>query len=237
MISLYEIYFHLAVKLAVGFISLFVITKLIGRRQIKKLTTFDFISAIVLSELVGNTLYEKEANSLRMIYTIAVWAAFIVVVDKVTIRWYKARKALDGLGQIIIKQSKIDMQVLKKNNLDLNELLSLLRQKDVFSLKEVEYAMLEPNGSISVLKKAQYSNVTLRDAEITPKKAPPPIVFILDGKIMENSLKEYNKNTAWLFNELNKQGYKTPEEVLYAEWTEGDTVFVVEQPGSNANNG
>lgn len=162
-----EIYAQIAIKLAIGFLLLFLVTKKIGGREIKNLNAFDFISAIVLSELVGNALYAEELHIGHMLFTIAIWVSLIISIDKITMKSNTIRDLVDGKPNILIKNGSIDKNQLKKNNMDLNELLSLLRQKDIFSVGDIEFAFLEPNGTISFVR-WQENEVALKERGNSP---------------------------------------------------------------------
>ncbi|PZE21581.1 DUF421 domain-containing protein [Paenibacillus xerothermodurans] len=210
-----ELFLHLSVKLVVGFIALFIMTKLIGAREVKQLTVFDFISAIVLSELVGNVLFVEQANAMHMIYAIAVWGSLIIIIDQITLKSSKARKLLDGEPDIIIEQAKINKSTLKKHNMDINELLSLLRQKDVFTVREVRLAFLEPNGSLSLIR---YNAEQLA------------VPVIIDGNIAETALNRIGKDQMWLDAEIKRQGYQHAGQILLAEYMEGEALHIQPQP-------
>ena len=217
-----ETFFHIFIKLLVGFVSLFVATKLIGGREVKQLTVFDFISAIVLSELVGNVLYADDSNAFHMIFAIVTWAILIISIDKITLKFKKSRPLLDGEPHLIIEQGIIDKSILKKHRIDLTELLSLLRQKDIFSIKEVAYAFIEPNGSISVLKQPQPESSQTGTPSL-------PVPLIMDGELSKQALKKINKEEQWLLKRLHAQGYERVEQIFYGEYNEGEKLHLQEQ--------
>jgi len=130
----------------------------------------------------------------------------------------KARVILDGEPTILIKKGQIDKKSLSKSKLNIDDLTMLLRQKDVFSIIEVDYAILEPNGTLSVLKKPPYQNPLKRDLKIdiiTPSYIPSEI--IVDGKVVESNLKELGLSNEWLEKQLLGAGVYSPQDVLYAE--------------------
>ncbi|WP_263862429.1 DUF421 domain-containing protein [Peribacillus tepidiphilus] len=120
---------------------------------------------------------------------------------------------------------------MKKNHLDINQLQHLLRSKDVFSIRECEYAILETDGTISVMKKQPYSNVTLEDLKISKKQQTLPVSLILDGMVIKDNLASIQKDESWLLNEIRQRGAKTVEEVLYAEWLEEEPLLVQKYEG------
>lgn len=145
---------QITIELFVGFFVLLIATKILGKTQISQLTPFDFISAIVIGELVGNTVYDPEVRVWSILYAVFVWVILIYAIEAITQKFRRTRKFFEGYPSIIIRNGHIDREQLKSNHLDINQLQQMLRQqKDIFSIREVEYMILEPNGNISVLKK------------------------------------------------------------------------------------
>lgn len=108
----------------------------------------------------------------------------------------------------------------------LNQLQSLLRQSETFSLREVAFCYLEANGSISVLKKSRYQKTTREDFHLSPHAVNVPTTVIRDGEVLTDELRELGKDEAWLQRELRAFGVTSYQEVLVAEWLEGDGLFV-----------
>ncbi len=142
----------------------------------------------------------------------------------ITQKFKKTRSLLEGKPSIVIRNGIIDFQELKKNRLDINQLQNLLRKKDVFSVREVAYAILESDGSVSVMKKSLYDSK--QDINVIAKPVFLPTTVISDGEILYDNLEQAGYNEEWLFNELNKLGIANIKQVFYAEWLEGDSLFV-----------
>lgn len=220
----YELIF---IKLIAGFIGLWAMTRLLGKKEISALTPFDFISAVILGDLVGNTIYEKEHSVLMLIFTLAVWTLLSVAFEKITLRLPGLRKPLEGEPEILIRDGKIDLVKLRKNNLDFDQLRMMLRAKDTFSVSEVAYAIYETNGSLSLLKKAQYEPATREDLLVPVPEATLPLSIIEDGIVQRQTLGRLGHDEAWLAGELRKQGYSGPQSVAYAEITEEGELAVI----------
>ncbi|MDQ0215637.1 uncharacterized membrane protein YcaP (DUF421 family) [Oikeobacillus pervagus] len=218
----------IAADLAVGYVALFALTKFLGKTQIAQLSPFDFVSAVTLGELVGNSIYDKEISTIKMLFAVIIWGALIFITEIATQKSRKFRHFSEGKPAIIINKGKIDYQELKKNRLDMNQMQHLLRSKDVFSVRECEYALLETDGTLSVLKKPLYDEVTKQDLNLihTPNEGVLPLTVILDKEIIYDNLKIIDKDESWLRSEMEKAGIKHSEEVLYAEWTEGQNLFI-----------
>ncbi|WP_216830428.1 DUF421 domain-containing protein [Alkalihalobacterium elongatum] len=219
-------FLYLTTELITGFFALLVITKVLGKTQITQLTPFDFISALVLGELVGNAIYDKEIGLQYVLYAVFIWGTLIYSVEWITQKYKSSRSILEGKPAIVISEGKIDYHQLKKNHLDINQLQHLLREKDVFSIREVEYGILEANGSVSILKKSIYDQPIRKDLNLKPEKVSLPITLILDGEILLDNLRESGYNLAWLKQQLFTHGITDEKDVFYAEWLEGDSLYI-----------
>jgi len=222
-------YLQITLEIVIGFIALFVLTRLLGKRQLNQITPFDFISALILGELVGNAVYDREIHVFFILYTIFLWGVLIISFEFLANNFFKLRKLLEGSPSVVIRQGKIDQQELKKNKMNITELQSLLRQKDVFSLREVEYAILEPNGSISVLKKPQNAAIIKQDLNLPGEEVYLPIDLIIDGKILQDNLKKAGLDQSWLKEQLAAKGIMEVKEVLHADWIAGKGLYVMEK--------
>jgi len=219
-------YIQNGIELLIGFIALLFMTKVLGKNQLSQVTAFDFISALILGELVGNTLYNDEVNIKHILFSVLLWGSFMYVTEWLTQKFRRTRPFLEGGPSIVINKGLIDYDALKKNHLDINQLQLLLRQKGVFSIRECHYAILETNGTVSVMKKSPYDYVTKKDAGITASSPTLPYSIILDGEIVKDNLHIIGWNDQILMNELKKQGISKVEDILYAEWNENEGLYI-----------
>lgn len=218
--------FHLTIELFFGFIALLLAVKIIGRRHVQQISPFDFISAIVMGELLGNAIYDDETNIFHIIYAITLWAVLLYLIEKLTQKSHKFRNVIEGSPVLIIKKGVIDYHVLTKEKLDFTELLSLMRNKGIFSVREVEYAIVEPSGIITVIKKAPYDSVNKSDLNIQPPPSSINLPVILDGKIERNNLKLLGFDEQWLNNQLLAQNITGVTNVMYAEWNTSEGLYI-----------
>ncbi|HLR23508.1 MAG TPA: DUF421 domain-containing protein [Pseudogracilibacillus sp.] len=210
-----------------GIIALFLLTKLLGKTQISQLTPFDFIAAIVLGELVGNALFDKKAGILDIGFVIILWGAILYLIEIVTQKFKGSRFILEGKPSLVIHKGEIIYEELRKNKMDMNEILHLLRMKDVFAVQEVEYAVLETDGLLSVLKKPEFETPNKRDLNVYPEKAQMATPLIMDGEMIKDNLAEVDVTEDWLLQELERQNYTDVKKVFYAEWMDNKKMFVL----------
>lgn len=210
-----------------GIIALFILTKLLGKTQIAQLTAFDFIAAIILGELVGNALFDKEAGLFDIGYVIFLWGAILYLIEITTQKFKRTRFLLEGKPALVIHKGKLIYEEMRKNKIDIDELQQLLRMKDVFAIQEVEYAILETNGDISILKKSAFQTPTKKDLNVAPTEPQIAMKVITDGEIIKDNLEEANLTEEWLIKELKRQNFNDIKDVFYAEWMEGKKLFVL----------
>ncbi|WP_138495148.1 DUF421 domain-containing protein [Paenibacillus pinistramenti] len=219
---------EITVKLIVGFLGLWVMTRWLGKKEISQLTPFDFISSIMLSELVGNTIYDEEASVVKLLYALLLWALLSYLFEKVTQHFRRLRKVMDGRPGVLIRGGKADLKEMRRNSVDFDQLRMLLRQQNIFYIGEVEYALFEANGTLSVMKKSESETVTRGDLKLPEQ--PPALSYNLieDGEIIEENLKLIGKNKAWLMNELQEKGYADLKNIAYAEWQKSEGLYILE---------
>ena len=162
---------YILVELSIGLIVLFAMTKLLGKTQISQITPFEFISALVLGELVGNAIYDKDVGIGQILFAVTVWGLLLLGIETMEMKFLKMRGLLEGNPSIVVRHGMIDKKELKKNKMSINQLQNMLRQKDVFSLREVEYAILESNGMVTVMKKPDYDVPLRTDLGLGGKKS------------------------------------------------------------------
>lgn len=210
-----------------GIIALFLLTKLLGKTQIAQLTAFDFIAAIVLGELVGNALFDEKAGIFEIGYVIFLWGTLLYIVEMITQKFKGSRFILEGKPSIVIHKGELIYEEMRKNKIDIGELQHLLRMKDVFAIQEVEYAILETNGDVSVLKKGPYQNPTKKDLRVAQAAPQIAMTIITDGEMIKDNIEEAGLTEEWVLKEIEKQKYNSIKDIFYAEWMENKKLFIL----------
>ncbi|MEC0175001.1 DUF421 domain-containing protein [Paenibacillus favisporus] len=213
-------------KLIVGFFLLFVIVRFAGRKIIKQITPFTFIASIVFGELLGNALYEPKVGLSYIVYSICLWGVLLVVIEYLGQKSLFFRGIFEGKPSALIKNGVLDLQALKKNRMNINQLQSLLRQSETFSIREVAFCYLEADGSLSILKKSKYQKTTGEDMNLPDKPVYVPVTIIRDGKVLWDEIKDLGFDESWLRAQLEPYHITDYKDVLIAEWQEGDGIYV-----------
>lgn len=201
-----------------GFVLLLAFTRMIGNKQLGQLNVFTYISGIAVGAMAGAMAILHDIEVIESVVGIVVWAVLTVLFEKTTLGSLRLRNALTGDPVMIIKKGVVQRQAMKKERLDLDDLLMLLRTNDVFSISDVQYAILESNGELSVLKKAAQDIPTRQELAIDCTEPPClPTIVISDGKVIHQALKELGRDPAWLQQALLAQGIRDAGGVFYAE--------------------
>ncbi len=209
-----------------GFIILFFVISFVGRKIINQITPFTFIGSIVIGELLGNGVYEEHVTILEIIYSICLWGLLLFIVEFLERKFLAFRGFVLGKPSALIENGKVNRNELKKCRMNINQLQSMLRQNQTFSVREVAYCYLESNGSLSILKKTQYQNTTQQDFNFPKKPVYVPVTLIRDGKVLKDELQDIGFDEIWLKKQLASHNISKYKEVFLAEWLEGDGMFV-----------
>lgn len=150
----------------------------------------------------------------------------MLIVEFLGQKFLKLRIIFEGKPSVLIHNGVVNRDQLKKNRMNLNQLQSLLRQSETFSIREVAYCYLESNGAISILKKTKYQKTTQEDFHLPQKEVYIPVTIIRDGELLKDELREIGRNEEWLKNQLKAHKVKDLRHVFIAEWLEGAGLFV-----------
>ncbi len=217
---------YLTIELTVGFFLLFIIVKFVGKKIINQITPFTFIASIVLGELLGNALYDHQIGVFYIIYSMGLWAILLFIVEYLGQKYLWFRGMVEGKPSALINNGRVDYEELKKNRMNINQLQSLLRQSETFSIREVAFCYLETNGSISILKKTKYQKTTQEDFNLPITPIYVPVTLIRDGKVLWDELNDLGFDESWLKTQLKTQEIFEYHSVFLAEWLENDGLFV-----------
>ena len=218
------------IRTTIGFVMLLALTRLLGKKQLAQLTVFTYITGIALGSMISEFVMQKEIRFADGLTAVILWSVLVFAVEMVSMKSAAARVMLDGEPSIVIKKGMILESSLKKHRLNLDDLSMQLRLNQVFSIKNVEYAILEPNGALTVIKKDGKNPVTREDMQIASEQAGIPSEIIADGKVVEKNLQELGYSRQQLYSELQKHGIANVKNVFYAE-LQADRSLHIQQRG------
>lgn len=213
--------------LSVG--ALFAVAKIMGHKQMSQLDFFDYISGITIGSIAAELATELE-EPLKPLIAIAVYGAAAVLLSKITSLFPKSRKYINGTPTILMNNGKLYRENLKKAKLDLSEFMVMCRQQGYFNLSDIQTAVFEFNGKLSILPVSKKRPANPEDLNLSPAPEFIHTEVIMDGRILDENLKRMGLDDKWLLKQLNAQGYKKTEEVFLALCDENNqlTVFAME---------
>ena len=205
-----------------------IVMRLMGKRQIGELQPFELAISIMIAALASVPMSELGIPLTNGIIPILGLLVMDLLISWLNMKSINFRKIVCGKPSILIYRGKIDEKVLRKERFTINELQERLRGDDIFDIGDVEYAILETNGEISVITKPEKNNVTLEDMKIQAEYTGIPYDLVVDGKIMHKNLKVIGKDEKWLDNELKKFKTKSSK-VLIATINGKQKIFCQEK--------
>ncbi|WP_379969582.1 YetF domain-containing protein [Ectobacillus sp. sgz5001026] len=220
-------FWEIILRSTISFIVLLVLARLLGKKQLSQLTFFNYITGITIGSIAANIAGENETSFLNGLTSIIWWSFLTFVMEYIGIKSSKARIILDDEPTIVMKEGKILEKALKSVRLNIDDFSMMLREQGVFSSKDVSYAVLEPDGKLSILKKVENQLVTKKDLQVPttiPKYLPTEIIS--DGEIVHKNLKELDVTKEWVLQQLKKQGIHSIEEVFYAEIQTDGSLYI-----------
>lgn len=215
----------------VSLITLFFVTKMIGKKQVSQFSLFDYVIGISIGNFAAEMAINLDSKYLHGTIAVFVFGLVAYLVSKITLKSLKARKFFIGDPTIIVEDGKILYKNLKRTKFDVNDLLEECRINGYFDLSEIDYALMEANGKISFLPKPDYQSPTNKDLDIKKSKTGLCANLIVDGQIIYESLKTMHKDEKWLLHEIKVKGYKL-EDIILATLDLSDTFKVY---GKNVN--
>ncbi|MCM3038200.1 DUF421 domain-containing protein [Paenibacillus motobuensis] len=185
---------------------LFLMTRLLGKRQLSQLTFFEYVTGITIGDLAAFLSINHDQDWYIALVAIVTWFFVSLGIEFLQMKSKKARDVIDSKGTVLIKDGKVLEDNLKKEKLTNEELMEQLRRKSIFKLSQVEYAVIEPDGQVNALLKDEYQPITPAHLGIRIPPEVEPQTVILDGKIMDEPLATAGLSRQWLNTELEKQG-------------------------------
>lgn len=193
--------------------SLFIISRITGERQISQLTFYDYIVGITIGSIAAMAV-ETDISLWLVLTAMVIFGGFTLLLSFLTTKSMVLRRLLTGVPHVMIYNGKIIKKNLKKHFYDINDLLLMCRAKGYYDVSQIQCAVMETNGQLSVLPKAEYHPVTPNDIKQPVKGEFLLYNLIIDGKIMKNNLKAYGKDESWLKAKLNEQKVDGVADVL-----------------------
>ena len=206
------------------YIFVLIVMRLMGKREIGQLQPFELAIAIMIADLASIPMTDSGIPITNGIISILGLLLMHLVISFLNVKSIKAREIICGKPTILIYRGKIDEKALKKERFTINELEERLRGNNIYNLGDVEYAILETSGQVTVIQKPEKRNTIPEDFNIIPDYEGIPYDLVVDGKIMEKNLQAIGKNYQWLKKQVEKFNMK-PEEALIVTYDGKGQIF------------
>ena len=203
MLDLIQPYGAIVMKLIVGMIGILAFLRITGKAQMGQLTPLDTVSAFVIGALVGGVLYNPDMTIWHLIFALAVWTAFNMLV-RFAMRSAYLRHLIKGESVFLVKDGVLNFRNFKRNSLEMEQFRLTLRQKGIFSMFDVDDVLFEANGAVTVL---------------SPGQTTYSVLLVNNGEIVESSLAQFNHTQEWVQKAIKRNGFRSPSELFCMEWT------------------
>ncbi|GAA4705410.1 DUF421 domain-containing protein [Brevibacillus fulvus] len=196
--------------------------RLMGKRELGKLSVFDVVISIMLAEMAVMTIENVKEPMLNFFLPMMLIAVLEIIMAFISLRSKRFRDIVDGTPELIIENGEIREDVMRRNRMNMDDLLVHLRQKNIKNVADVEFALLEPTGQMSVFPKPDKDSVTRGDFHFPPPKRSSSVKFnglptplIMDGQILEEGLQRIGQNKFWLKQKIRHRGIKKVQDISF----------------------
>lgn len=217
---------NVILRVVLAMLFLFTATKLLTKRSLSNLTFFDYIAAATLGTIAGNLAFNVKIPISIFLLSMVLTTLITVLASYLSLKYRPLRKFLAGEPTTLIENGKILEQNMAGLKYSYDYLIQQLRQEKIFDIGQVEFAILEPSGELSVQLKSQHRPLTPQDLRLSTKYEGLAAEVVLDGKIIEKNLRQIGLNQEWLHKELKIKGIENINEVACAVLATNGNLYV-----------
>lgn len=220
-------FWEMILRVIFSFLVLLILTRILGKKQLSQLTFFHYITGITIGSMTAQIASDVQTHFLDGLIALIWWGILTYLVTIITLKSKKARLLMDGKPTMVVQNGLILESGLKKNRMHLEELTMMLREQGIFSVKDVQYALLDTNGKVSVSLKSPEQGATKQDvkADITPPIYIPREV-VSDGQIINENLVELELTEDWLMKKMKKQNVQSVGDVFFAQVQTDGSLYI-----------
>jgi uncharacterized membrane protein YcaP (DUF421 family) len=211
-----EQYFIILFRTILLYLVILLIFRLMGKREIGELSILDLVVYIMIAEMASLAIENTKDPLVNTLLPISIFVIIQITLAMLSLKSKKFRDIVDGKPTIIINKGKIDEKAMRSQRYNFDDLLLQLREKDVGNIADVEYAILEPSGTLSIFQKGQGNQDGQED------NGSLALPLIVDGEIQEDNLSLIDKSRAWLLQELEEKGYKVIKDISFCSFQNGE---------------
>jgi uncharacterized membrane protein YcaP (DUF421 family) len=206
-----DIYLGIIFRTAVIYLVIWFLFRMMGKREVGELSVLDLVVSIMIGDIAVLSFEDLEKPFIRQTIPMFVLAILQITLAFASLKSVKLRNLMDGKPQIIINQGKIDEKAMRRQRYNFDDLLTQLREQGIIDINEVQFAILETSGKLSVIKKSDEGG----------SESQVPFPLIVDGEIQEKNLDKIGKNHFWLLNQLKEHGETKVKEISICGYIDG----------------
>ncbi len=218
-----------ALQSLITFAAILFLGRLLNKEQLAQLTFFDWVIGVTIGSIGAELATDTQGLTWNYLWVLVVFVAAAMFTGYVTQKSRPLRKIIDGEPTVVIQNGKILEHNMKKLRYNIDNLFDQLRNKSVFDIDDVEFAVLESNGGLSVLLKSQQRPVTPADLNIPTEYEGLSSEIIMDGVVIYQNLQQNDLDEQWLIAELRKRGYESPQEIVFAGLSSDGSLYIDER--------
>lgn len=203
-------YLTIVVKIVVGMLGVLFFLRISGKTQMAQLTPLDSVNAFVLGALVGGVIYSPDVSAWQLVFSLGVWTCFNMGI-RYLLRFKLLRRLIKGDTVMIVRDGQINLKEFKRNGLEMEQFRTMLREKGIFSMFDVDDVRFETNGQLTVS---------------TRRSKSESFLLVNNGSVIDTALESAGKTEEWLKSSLKRQGYTDTDELFCVEWTPGKGFYV-----------
>ncbi|AGB40905.1 putative membrane protein [Halobacteroides halobius DSM 5150] len=205
------------IQATLTFFTIYLLTRVLGKKQISQLTFYDYVNGVTFGSIAATAATNVKNPTWYYLWALFVFALFTFLVQYITLKNRKVRKVLEGEPTILIHKGKILEDNMEKSRFNMADLMAELRQRKIFDIKNVHFALLETNGKVSVMPVAKQNPVTPADLNIQPKEQTIATELIVDGKIIKSNLEQHNLTEKWLKQKVSAENVEV-EDIVWLSY-------------------
>lgn len=225
------------VRSVIGFFTLLVFARILGKQQISQLTFFDYVLGITIGSIAATLSVDLSSRAWPHWIGLITWTGIVFILQWISLKSSYAAKYLAGQPTVVIKNGQIMEEAMKTIRYTVSDILEQLRDKGVFDLTQVQSAVLETNGQLSILLKPEFQQVINKDLNIATQITGLNTPLIYNGKVLEDNLKQAEVDRLWLDTQLKMQGINNPSEVFLANFNlQAGSLYIDKYKDSNSSN-
>ncbi|SDC62063.1 MULTISPECIES: DUF421 domain-containing protein [unclassified Candidatus Frackibacter] len=209
---------EVTIQTFLAFFSILFFTRLLGKQQIAQLSFHDYVNGITFGSIAAVLATDLSQRTWQHLIGLFLFALLTFLMEWITIKSRKARKVIEGEPLVLVHNGKILEDNMKKARFNLKELAAQLRKNNLFDVDQVEYAILETDGSLSVMPKPEYRSLTPQDMGLSFAPEAIPATIIIEGKLLTPNLKQHNLNRVWIKEQLQSHGVDDIQDVFMASY-------------------